>query len=99
LRSWSKGWMLPFSSTTFESAPDIPLSFPETEDAEIITIKVKGILKVTKVIAPAMVTRGRSLILIMGAFGGFLPTPPRFWIPTPAPRRSCSIVSLPSALS
>jgi 17beta-estradiol 17-dehydrogenase / very-long-chain 3-oxoacyl-CoA reductase len=57
---------------------DIPVSFLETEDAEmedIITINVKGTLKVTKLIAPGMVMRRRGLILTMGSFGGFLPTP------------------------
>jgi 17beta-estradiol 17-dehydrogenase / very-long-chain 3-oxoacyl-CoA reductase len=57
---------------------DIPVSFLETDDAEmedIITINVKGTLKVTKVIAPGMVSRRRGLILTMGSFGGFLPTP------------------------
>jgi 17beta-estradiol 17-dehydrogenase / very-long-chain 3-oxoacyl-CoA reductase len=57
---------------------DIPVSFLETTDVEmedIITINVKGTLKVTKVVAPGMVARHRGLILTMGSFGGFLPTP------------------------
>lgn len=57
---------------------NMPVPFLETEDAEmedIITINVKGTLKVTKIIAPGMVSRKRGLILTMGSFGGFLPTP------------------------
>jgi len=57
---------------------DMPVSFLETEDVEmedIITINVKGTLKVTKIVAPGMVTRRRGLILTMGSFGGFLPSP------------------------
>lgn len=57
---------------------DMPVSFLETTDVEmedIITINVKGTLKVTKVVAPGMVTRRRGLILTMGSFGGFLPSP------------------------
>lgn len=56
----------------------MPVSFLETEEEEmegIITINVKGTLKVTKIIAPGMVQRKRGLILTMGSFGGFLPTP------------------------
>lgn len=57
---------------------DIPVPFLETADAEmedIITINVKGTLKVTKIVAPGMVYRKRGLILTMGSFGGLLPTP------------------------
>jgi len=57
---------------------DMPVPFLETEDVEmedIITINVKGTLKVTKAVAPGMVARRRGLILTMGSFGGFLPTP------------------------
>jgi 17beta-estradiol 17-dehydrogenase / very-long-chain 3-oxoacyl-CoA reductase len=57
---------------------DMPVSFLETENAEmedIIAINVKSTLKVTKVVAPGMVARRRGLILTMGSFGGFLPTP------------------------
>jgi 17beta-estradiol 17-dehydrogenase / very-long-chain 3-oxoacyl-CoA reductase len=57
---------------------DMPVSFLETDEVEmvdIITINVKGTLKVTKVVAPGMVARRRGLILTMGSFGGFLPTP------------------------
>lgn len=57
---------------------DMPVPFLETEDAEmedIITINVKGTLKVTKIVAPGMVARRRGLILTMGSFGGFIPTP------------------------
>lgn len=57
---------------------EMPVSFLETDDAEmedIITINVKGTLRVTKMVAPGMVARRRGLILTMGSFGGFLPTP------------------------
>jgi 17beta-estradiol 17-dehydrogenase / very-long-chain 3-oxoacyl-CoA reductase len=57
---------------------DMPVPFLETADEEmesIITINVKGTLKVTRVIAPGMVARHRGLILNMGSFGGLLPTP------------------------
>ena len=57
---------------------EMPVSFLETDDAEmedIITINVKGTLRVTKIVAPGMVARRRGLILTMGSFGGFLPTP------------------------
>ncbi|KAI5788370.1 hypothetical protein EDC01DRAFT_729037 [Geopyxis carbonaria] len=57
---------------------DFPVSFLETEQAEmddIITINVNGTLKVTRVVAPGMVTRKRGLILTMGSFGGLLPSP------------------------
>jgi 17beta-estradiol 17-dehydrogenase / very-long-chain 3-oxoacyl-CoA reductase len=57
---------------------DMPVPFLETADIEmedIITINVKCTLKVTKLIAPGMVSRRRGLILTMGSFGGFLPTP------------------------
>lgn len=55
-----------------------PVSFIETKDEEmenIITINVKGTLKVTKIVAPGMAERKRGLILTMGSFGGFVPTP------------------------
>ncbi|KAA8913308.1 hypothetical protein FN846DRAFT_930587 [Sphaerosporella brunnea] len=57
---------------------NMPVSFLETAEAEIediIAINVKGTLKVTRVVAPGMVERKRGLILTMGSFGGFLPTP------------------------
>jgi 17beta-estradiol 17-dehydrogenase / very-long-chain 3-oxoacyl-CoA reductase len=56
----------------------IPVSFLETPDREmqdIVTINCLGTLKTTKIIAPGMVKRKRGLILTMGSFGGWVPTP------------------------
>lgn len=48
---------------------------PEKEMNEIITINCFGTLKVTQIVAPGMAARKRGLILTMGSFGGWLPTP------------------------
>ncbi|KAL7276340.1 hypothetical protein RUND412_000679 [Rhizina undulata] len=56
----------------------IPVPFLETEKTEmdeIITVNVFGTLRVTQLVAPGMTSRKRGLILTMGSFGGFLPTP------------------------
>ena len=57
---------------------DMPVPFILTsrqEMTDIITINCLATLRVTRIIAPAMVQRGRGLILTMGSFGGLLPTP------------------------
>lgn len=56
----------------------IPVPFVETEDKEmrdIITINCTGTLRITALVAPAMVKRRKGLILTMASFGGILPTP------------------------
>jgi 17beta-estradiol 17-dehydrogenase / very-long-chain 3-oxoacyl-CoA reductase len=57
---------------------DIPVSFIQTPDQEmkdIIGINCMATLKVTKLVAPGMVKRKKGLILTMGSFGGWMPTP------------------------
>lgn len=56
----------------------IPTPFLLTEKKElqdIVTINCLGTLKVTQVVAPGMESRKRGLILTMGSFGGWAPTP------------------------
>lgn len=56
----------------------IPVSFLETPRDElqsIITINCLGTLKVTQVVAPILKQRKSGLILTMGSFGGWTPTP------------------------
>ncbi|KAI6085709.1 short chain dehydrogenase [Hypoxylon rubiginosum] len=56
----------------------IPVPFLLTESKElqdIVTINCLGTLKVTKLVAPGMQSRKRGLILTMGSFGGWMPTP------------------------
>ncbi|KAL1976754.1 hypothetical protein VTN31DRAFT_3036 [Thermomyces dupontii] len=56
----------------------IPVPFlltPEDEMRDIIQINCLGTLKVTQVVAPALVKRKRGLILTMASFGGLVPTP------------------------
>ncbi|KAK7927437.1 3-ketoacyl-CoA reductase [Apiospora marii] len=56
----------------------IPTPFVLTEKKElqdIITINCMGTLKVTQIIAPGMQQRKRGLILTMGSFGGWAPSP------------------------
>ncbi|ESZ91320.1 putative 3-ketoacyl-CoA reductase [Sclerotinia borealis F-4128] len=56
----------------------IPVPFiqtPKEEIRDIITINCTGTLRVTQIVAPGMVQRKRGLILTMGSFGGWLPTP------------------------
>ncbi|KAM0562380.1 hypothetical protein ACHAPJ_002070 [Fusarium lateritium] len=56
----------------------IPVPFLETSKEElqnIITINCLGTLRVTQVIAPVLKQRKRGLILTMGSFGGWTPTP------------------------
>lgn len=56
----------------------IPVSFLETSKEElqnIITINCVGTLRVTQVVAPILKQRKRGLILTMGSFGGWTPTP------------------------
>lgn len=57
---------------------DLPVSFAETPEEEmktIITTNCLGTLKVTHLVLPGMTARKRGLILVMGSFGGLLPTP------------------------
>jgi len=57
---------------------DIPVPFIQTPDKEIkdiIGINCTATLKVTKLVAPGMVKRKKGLILTMGSFGGWMPTP------------------------
>ncbi|ORY78532.1 putative ketoreductase [Protomyces lactucae-debilis] len=56
---------------------EIPVPFHQTEQAEmqaIIDINVTCTLRTTQTLLPKLMQR-RSLILTMGSFGGFLPTP------------------------
>ncbi|KAH7143802.1 hypothetical protein EDB81DRAFT_652394 [Dactylonectria macrodidyma] len=56
----------------------MPVPFLETSDEElenIVTINCLGTLKVTKIIAPILKQRKRGLILTMGSFAGWTPTP------------------------
>ncbi|KAI0393811.1 hypothetical protein F5Y17DRAFT_284551 [Xylariaceae sp. FL0594] len=56
----------------------IPVPFTLTEQTEmenIININCRGTLKVTRIVAPGMQSRKRGLILTMGSFGGWMPTP------------------------
>ncbi|KAI0435467.1 hypothetical protein F5Y09DRAFT_4319 [Xylaria sp. FL1042] len=56
----------------------IPVPFTLTEETEmenIININCRGTLKVTRIVAPGMQKRRRGLILTMGSFGGWTPTP------------------------
>ncbi|KAK5991338.1 Very-long-chain 3-oxoacyl-CoA reductase [Cladobotryum mycophilum] len=56
----------------------IPVPFLETPKDElqnIVTINCLGTLKVTQAVAPIMQKRKRGLILTMGSFGGWTPTP------------------------
>lgn len=56
----------------------IPVPFTLTDKKElqnIITINCIGTLKVTQLIAPRMESRKRGLILTMGSFGGWMPSP------------------------
>ncbi|KAL2681043.1 hypothetical protein Neosp_008646 [[Neocosmospora] mangrovei] len=56
----------------------IPVSFLETAKEElqnIITINCIGTLRVTQTVAPILKQRKRGLILTMGSFGGWTPTP------------------------
>ncbi|OLN97414.1 Very-long-chain 3-oxoacyl-CoA reductase [Colletotrichum chlorophyti] len=56
----------------------IPVPFLETARSElqnIVTINCLGTLKTTQVIAPIMQQRKRGLILTMGSFAGWMPSP------------------------
>ncbi|KAL6866863.1 hypothetical protein J3F83DRAFT_741508 [Trichoderma novae-zelandiae] len=56
----------------------IPVPFLETPKEElqnIVTINCLGTLKTTQVVAPILQKRKRGLILTMGSFGGWTPTP------------------------
>ncbi|KIH89865.1 beta-keto reductase [Sporothrix brasiliensis 5110] len=56
----------------------IPVSFLDTAPEElenIVTINCLGTLKTTKAILPGLVQRKKGLVLTMGSFGGWLPTP------------------------
>lgn len=56
----------------------IPVSFLETSPDElqnIVTINCLGTLKTTKIVAPILTKRKRGLILTMGSFAGYMPTP------------------------
>lgn len=56
----------------------IPVPFlqtPRDELQNIVTINCLGTLKATQVVAPILVRRKRGLILTMGSFAGWMPTP------------------------
>ncbi|KAI0478393.1 3-ketoacyl-CoA reductase [Xylariaceae sp. FL0804] len=56
----------------------IPVPFTLTEKEEmqsIVTINCMGTLRTTRIVAPGMQSRKRGLIITMGSFGGWLPTP------------------------
>jgi 17beta-estradiol 17-dehydrogenase / very-long-chain 3-oxoacyl-CoA reductase len=56
----------------------IPVPFiqtPKDEVRDIIAINCVATLRVTQIVAPGMVQRKRGLILTMGSFGGWMPTP------------------------
>jgi 17beta-estradiol 17-dehydrogenase / very-long-chain 3-oxoacyl-CoA reductase len=56
----------------------IPVPFvltPKDEIRDIIAINCVATLRVTQIVAPGMVQRRRGLILTMGSFGGWSPTP------------------------
>ncbi|KAH0598930.1 hypothetical protein MHUMG1_03043 [Metarhizium humberi] len=56
----------------------MPVSFLETPKDElqnIVTINCLGTLKVTQIVAPILKQRKHGLILTMGSFGGWTPTP------------------------
>lgn len=56
----------------------MPVSFLETPKEElqnIVTVNCLGTLKVTRVVAPILKERKHGLILTMGSFGGWTPTP------------------------
>ncbi|TDZ30923.1 Very-long-chain 3-oxoacyl-CoA reductase [Colletotrichum sidae] len=56
----------------------IPVPFLQTARDElqnIVTINCLGTLKVTQVVAPLMQQRKKGLILTMGSFAGWIPTP------------------------
>ncbi|KAF2094285.1 NAD(P)-binding protein [Rhizodiscina lignyota] len=56
----------------------IPVPFLETPHEEmtnIIMINCLATLRVTQIVAPSMVEKGRGFILTMSSFGGLLPTP------------------------
>jgi 17beta-estradiol 17-dehydrogenase / very-long-chain 3-oxoacyl-CoA reductase len=57
---------------------DMPVSFLETPQEElqrIVTINCLGTLKVTQAVAPILKQRRKGLILTMGSFAGWTPTP------------------------
>ena len=57
---------------------EMPTPFLLTEKRvhdEIVSVNVIGTLRVTQIVAPGMVSRGRGLILTMGSFAGHFPTP------------------------
>ncbi|KAH6673644.1 hypothetical protein B0J14DRAFT_627190 [Halenospora varia] len=56
----------------------VPVPFiqtPKKEMEDIIAINCIATLRVTQIVAPGMVQRKRGLILTMGSFGGWMPTP------------------------
>ena len=56
----------------------IPVPFLETDDKElqnIVTINCLGTLKTTQVVAPVMARHKKGLILTLGSFAGWTPTP------------------------
>lgn len=56
----------------------IPVPFLQTAADElenIVTINCLGTLKTTKVVLPTLVARKKGLVLTMGSFGGWMPTP------------------------
>lgn len=57
------------------SIPTPFLLVEKKELQDIVTINCLGTLKVTQIVAPGMQSRKRGLILTMGSFGGWMPTP------------------------
>lgn len=56
----------------------IPVPFSETSEQEmrdIVTINCTGTLRVTQLVVPGMIKKGKGLILTMASFGGIMPTP------------------------
>ncbi|KAK4442157.1 3-ketoacyl-CoA reductase [Podospora aff. communis PSN243] len=56
----------------------MPVSFLETpadEMQNIVTVNCLGTLKTTRVVAPILAERKKGLILTMGSFAGYMPTP------------------------
>ncbi|KAL1890383.1 hypothetical protein Cpir12675_005430 [Ceratocystis pirilliformis] len=57
---------------------NMPVPFIESDKNElqnIVTVNCLGTLKTTQIVAPIMVQRRKGLILTMGSFSGWIPTP------------------------
>lgn len=59
---------------SYEMPTPFLLTERKTHD-DIISINVIGTVKVTQIVAPGMVSRGKGLILTMGSFAGLFPSP------------------------